>query len=67
LRGGNFGEAECEQLGNEIVCHETLDGIAVDVAAIEARVQAGELAPERLDVTRAFESDPIGVLRFAAR
>jgi hypothetical protein len=66
LQGQKFGDAECEQTGDQIACHETLNGIRVDLAAVEARVNAGELDPRQLDVTRIFESDPIGILRFTA-
>jgi hypothetical protein len=66
LRGDKLGTAECEQTGDEVVCRETLSGLRVDVAAVEARVDAGELDPGRLDVARVFESDPIGILRFSA-
>jgi len=64
LRSDKFGEAECKQTGAEVVCHETLSGIEIDVEAVEARVNAGELDPGRLGVTRVFEADPIGILRF---
>jgi hypothetical protein len=64
LRSDKFGEAECKQTGTEVVCHETLSGIEIDVEAVEARVNAGELDPGRLGVTRVFEADPIGILRF---
>jgi hypothetical protein len=64
LRSDKFGQAECEQIGTQVACHETLSGIEIDVEAVEARVSAGELDPGRLGVTRVFEADPIGILRF---
>lgn len=66
LEGKDFGTAECSQTGADIMCVEHLDGVEVDVAAVKKLVDAGKLAPQRLDVTKAFDADPIGILRFPA-
>jgi hypothetical protein len=67
LRGATFGTAECTQLQSQIECREQLDGLAIDVGAVESRVNAGQLPPERLRVTRVFQGDPIGILRFTVK
>ena len=66
LRGPTFGTASCENVSGQIVCRETLAGVPIDVAAVAARVQTGELPPQRLEVTKVFNGDPIGILRFPA-
>jgi hypothetical protein len=66
LHGDKFGTAHCQALEAQIICNEKLDGIAIDMDAVQQCVQAGELAPERLQVTKAFQGDPIGILRFPA-
>jgi hypothetical protein len=66
LTGENFGTADCSLSDQQVVCQEHLAGIPIDIAAVEARVNAGQLAPQRLDVAKVFQGDPIGVLRFPA-
>jgi hypothetical protein len=66
LRGATFGTADCQALNGQIVCREALAGVPIDVNAVAARVQTGDLPPQRLDVTKVFNGDPIGILRFPA-
>lgn len=66
LDGGAVGTAQCVLAAGQMTCREQLPGVQVDVAAVEARVMAGELAPQQLEVTKVFQGDPIGVLRFTA-
>jgi hypothetical protein len=64
LRGATFGTADCQVESGQIVCREALAGVPIDVNAVSARVQAGALPPQRLEVTKVFNGDPIGILRF---
>jgi hypothetical protein len=66
LQGEAFGTATCELKEGQIVCVEQLAGIPIDLAAVEQRVQAGELPPERLETSKVFQGDPLGILRFPA-
>ncbi|MGE0786021.1 MAG: hypothetical protein AB7S26_10060 [Sandaracinaceae bacterium] len=63
---GDAGTGVCEQSGSIITCNEMLPGVPVDLAAIDAAVDAGTLPAERAEVSRAFGTDPIGILRFEA-
>lgn len=67
LDGESVGTAQCVLAAGQMTCREQLPGVQVDIAAVEARVMAGELAPQQLEVTKVFQGDPIGVLRFAAQ
>jgi hypothetical protein len=66
LQGETFGTATCELVEGQIVCTEMLAGIPIDLTAVEQRVQAGELPPERLAISKVFQGDPLGILRFPA-
>jgi len=62
------GSGTCTHTGSRLVCTETLPGLEVDrEKARERMLDAGLAAEEieqRLQVTRVFESDPIGILEF---
>lgn len=66
LEGKDFGTADCSLTDAEITCIEHLDGVKIDMAEVQKRVDDGKLAPQRLQVTKAFDADPIGILRFPA-
>ena len=64
---GAAGDASCKTEAGQIRCHESLPGITVDVGAIELRVSMGQLAQEKLAVTKVFQGDPLGILQFTPR
>lgn len=61
---GPAGTATCSLAGTRVTCNETLAGVVINQAAVNAAVASGTLAPQRAAVTRAFGADPIGILRF---
>jgi hypothetical protein len=65
---GAFGTGSCTQVGSQFQCREFLPGITVDRAQAEARMQEDGLLLEeiaqRLKVTDAFLTDPIGIVAF---
>jgi hypothetical protein len=61
---GAAGTAACDLAGARVTCQETLTGITVDLAAIDAQNASGALLPERAAISHRFAVDPIGILRF---
>ncbi|MFZ5892770.1 MAG: hypothetical protein ACOY0T_17050 [Myxococcota bacterium] len=65
---GELGSGSCTQTGTHFECREILPGLSVDrLRAEDEMVSAGLLQEEieqRLRVTDAFKSDPIGILIF---
>jgi hypothetical protein len=62
------GSGRCTRTGSRFECLETLPGLEIDRdKARERMFDAGLAATEveqRLEVTRIFEADPIGILEF---
>jgi hypothetical protein len=62
------GSGRCTRTGSRFECLETLPGLEIDRdKARDRMVDAGLAATEveqRLEVTRIFEADPIGILEF---
>jgi hypothetical protein len=66
---GPAGTAECTVTATSVSCFETMFGllpIAADMAVIEAIAKQDYAGPanERLDVSRRFIGDPLGIVRF---
>lgn len=65
LRGA-AGSATCVTLSGSLLCSEFLDGVAVDIEAVRARLAAQGLSAaeieRRIQVVSRFASEPIGFL-----
>jgi hypothetical protein len=64
---GAAGTALCSAQAGQIQCMEMLPGVAIDVPAVETMVSAGQVAAQKLAVTKVFVGDPLGILRFSPR
>jgi hypothetical protein len=62
------GSGRCTRTGSRFDCLETLPGLEIDREKARERMSDAGLAAteveQRLEVTRIFEADPIGILEF---
>jgi len=70
VTAGAYGRGECDLVEAVWVCFEELPGVDVDPAAAEATMQAAGLGRAeidfRLEITRRFSIDPIGIFEMDA-
>ena len=59
---GTMGSARCRADATLLHCDEQLPGIHVDLAAVQKRIASAPDGATRLEVSRRFIGDPIGVL-----
>lgn len=64
---GPLGTASCTTPNGSLVCNERLPGVRVDLAMVAQEVVGAPDAVSRLEVSRTFGTDPIGVFSVPLR